>query len=549
MNADLERSEHNDEKFYEIFEQTEKESLLEDIDVASISKDDIITGKEIYNVILTLPDEICINNYVVQLRQRAKELRCKSDFEQRVKAYTNAAFKQLKKKEREARLIEFEEKIANYPGWWDGRTIDEDIFCDKFLKGKDLRCINRIMYSVDGIVEDGQLESEIYAIIKSFCKKDIAGRVKKILETLKVKCYSPPLAVDIHKIHVRNGTIILGDSGKSSCRFVPEKEFCTSRLAVDYSENHVRPNVWLDFLHELLDAEDIKTLQEYMGYCLIPCTKAQRMLMLIGNGGEGKSRIGIVMQAIFGSALVNGEIKDLDNGSKARFAREKLVSRLVLLDDDVDLSALSGTSFLKQLVTAEIPLEVEPKGKPSFQAMLYSRVIAFGNGAISSLYDNSDGFYRRQIILKVKPKPDTRKDDSFLIDKLLKEKEQIFQWCLRGLWRLIDNDFTFTVSESAKRNLEESRREGCNIIAFMESEDLIKRDPYGAATAKELYWAYEKWCDQNNEESRRSKSFTRFLRDNQKRFNIVYGEHVAAQTGGRARGFKGIALKVGFRNT
>ena len=45
--------------------------------------------------------------------------------------------------------------------------------------------------------------------------------------------------------------------------------------------------------------DDITTLQEFMGYCLIPSTKAQAMMFIIGNGGEGKSRIGIIMKEIF----------------------------------------------------------------------------------------------------------------------------------------------------------------------------------------------------------------------------------------------------------
>lgn len=43
---------------------------------------------------------------------------------------------------------------------------------------------------------------------------------------------------------------------------------------------------WFKFLEQLVHPEDIPTIQEYMGYCFIPTTKAQVMLMLIGNGGE-----------------------------------------------------------------------------------------------------------------------------------------------------------------------------------------------------------------------------------------------------------------------
>ena len=42
----------------------------------------------------------------------------------------------------------------------------------------------------------------------------------------------------------------------------------------------------------VLQPEDIPTLQEFLGYCLLPTTKGQKMLMLIGKGGEGKAASG-----------------------------------------------------------------------------------------------------------------------------------------------------------------------------------------------------------------------------------------------------------------
>ena len=34
----------------------------------------------------------------------------------------------------------------------------------------------------------------------------------------------------------------------------------------------------------ILYAEDIPTLQEFIGYCLIPSNKGQRMMVIKGNG-------------------------------------------------------------------------------------------------------------------------------------------------------------------------------------------------------------------------------------------------------------------------
>jgi len=59
---------------------------------------------------------------------------------------------------------------------------------------------------------------------------------------------------------------------------------------------------------QLLHEDDIPTLQEYMGYCLIPSNKGQQMLFLVGKGGEGKSRVGLVMRVLLGDNMCNGSI-------------------------------------------------------------------------------------------------------------------------------------------------------------------------------------------------------------------------------------------------
>lgn len=543
---DITLNEEQLEEFAEISSGDQSEGQSEgEPNLSGLERSDLVTGRECYEYILTLDNMIGVCEYVARLRERARELKCKTDFEQRVKPYVEQVRRDIARREKEQRAAEsaalLEQRQADFPEWWDGQTIDEDIFCDEFLKGRSYRCINGIVYSADGMIEDAQLSKEIYERIKYFCKKDIAGRAKKILDCLKIKCYTHPLPPDPYKIHVLNGTIHLAPDGSFS--FSPVKEFCTCRLNVEYTDNITRANVWRDFLTDLLEPQDVLTLQEFMGYCLIPSTRAQKMLLLVGAGGEGKSQIGVVMQEIFGAGLVNGELKDLDNGNKARFAREKLVERLVMLDDDTDLAALGGTSFLKQLVTAQIPLEVEPKGRPSFQTLLYSRVLAFGNGAISSLYDNSDGFYRRQIILKVKPRPADRADDRAISEKFIAEKQQIFMWALLGLGRLMRGGFEFTQSEQARQNLEQAKRDSCNIFAFMDSDGYFKRDPQGAITSKDLYALYVDWCEDNEETPRAGRSFFRFISESARKFGIEYNENVRLKDGKRARGYTGIVSR------
>ena len=73
-----------------------------------------------------------------------------------------------------------------------------------------------------------------------------------------------------------------------------------NRLPVRYNPDAPAPEKWLAFLDDLLEKEDIPVLQEFMGYVMIPSNRGQKMLLMIGNGGEGKSRIGRVLRAILG---------------------------------------------------------------------------------------------------------------------------------------------------------------------------------------------------------------------------------------------------------
>ena len=59
-------------------------------------------------------------------------------------------------------------------------------------------------------------------------------------------------------------------------------------MTVNYNKDASKPKKWLAFLDGLLEEDDIVCLQEFMGYCLIPSNRGQKMLLIIGKGGEGK---------------------------------------------------------------------------------------------------------------------------------------------------------------------------------------------------------------------------------------------------------------------
>ena len=373
------------------------------------------------------------------------------------------------------------------PRWMQDKHFNEVLFCEDFLAEYPMVCVGGSFFTVEGRVADEEsIRKQIYEMLRPHFTSGTSRRATSLLETLRLE-------------------------------------------------------TWLRFLSDLLEAEDILTLQEYLGYCLIPTNRGQVMMLLKGNGGEGKSRIGVVMQKMLGSNLKNGSIAKVE---RSPFARADLEHELLMVDDDMKLEALQSTHYLKSIITAEMPMDLERKGEQSYQGKMYVRFLAFSNGDLESLYDYSDGFYRRQLILSVKKRPPNREDDPFLADKLCGEIEGIFLWCLEGLCRLQSNNFRFTESSQTKANREDARREADNVLLFLRSEGYIRLKADSAIPSAALYGIYCLWCSDNAYKPLAARTVSMTLKKHADEFGLEHDNHIQNALGKRVNGFWGIEALV-----
>ena len=196
-----------------------------------------------------------------------------------------------------------------WPDWYNGKKIDEVQFGRAFLEQWPLKCVNGTLYTLDGPVEDeSEIKQRILENIEEYVTSGLSKKVTNILETIKLLAFSDPFPIEQDCIHLQNGVYHLPDGS-----FQESRLFCQNRLPVKYDPKASSPDLWLTFLHELLDDADIPTLQEYLGYCLIPSTKGQKMMLIVGKGGEGKSRIGLVLKRLMGDAASNGSVQKVEN--------------------------------------------------------------------------------------------------------------------------------------------------------------------------------------------------------------------------------------------
>lgn len=428
-----------------------------------------------------------------------------------------------------------EEFLKNAPEWvMDYNSINEVIFCKYFVQKHPMICVGGKLFDVDGEIEEDRLNNAISQEIMRYMMTGISKKVRAISDALKLYCYSDELPLRDDEIHLQNGTL------KTDGTFTAEKFFCRNRLNVSYQtfENEAYyPEHFLSFLLDLLDMKDIETLQEYLGYCLIPSTKGQKMMFIVGNGGEGKSRIGVVLQEIFGKNMLTGSFQRIETD---RFFRYNLQNKLIMVDDDMQLLALASTGYIKNLITAETPIDVEAKGEQSRSARVYTRFLCFGNGSPKALYDKTDGFARRMIILTTKPKPENRIDDPFIAEKFIAEKDKIFRWMFDGLRRLISNNFRFTISDKTKSNIAEALSDNCNIIDFLNDNNTVIFGKEHSVSCTDLYAIYSYWCSDNALTALKRETFVNWLKTNEKKFRIAYTNHVKSSDGKNVRGFFGV---------
>ena len=257
----------------------------------------------------------------------------------------------MENKENAVTTLPFEDSL---PDWFDGKRINEVLFCQQFLEKHPMKCVRGRLFTVDGLIEDkGQIGNLILEEVSGCLTSGLSKVVANLLASIKLQAYSPLLPIETDRIHVANGTYFMDG------RFTSDKSYCNNRLTISYNLDAPAPKRWLQFLSELLVPEDIPTLQEFLGYCLLPTTKGQKMLLMIGKGGEGKSRIGLVMRSLLGDSMNTTSIQKMESN---RFSRADLENKLLMVDNDMDMSALPKTNYIKSIVTSECKMDMERKG-------------------------------------------------------------------------------------------------------------------------------------------------------------------------------------------
>jgi putative DNA primase/helicase len=191
---------------------------------------------------------------------------------------------------------------------------------------------------------------------------------------------------------------------------------------------------WFQFLQEIFPEtkkgkEGWRTtlaLQLYFGTCLLPDTRTQKCLFLLGGGSNGKGVLLKTIAHVFNEANVSYlSIAEMSERFKVSMLRNKLLN----IGDEIGSKRVETTNF-KRAVTGDT-LVGENKNSQPFNFVPVAKHI-FTMNRIIKVADRSYGFTRRPILIKFNQRfePGTEKG---LEATLKSEADGIFLWMLNGL--------------------------------------------------------------------------------------------------------------------
>lgn len=421
--------------------------------------------------------------------------------------------------------------------------IDESQYIEAFAEQQGVKCINSVLYSVDGKMSDDKAKHIIMKDIKGYVRSNVGDKAEKLLKGIKQYCYTEPPTPTLDKIHFKNGTLSRDKNGLFTV-WSNEKEFCINRINADYNPNAKAPTKFLDYLKTVYYEDDQRTIQQYCGYCLIPTTILQKALLIIGDGGEGKSVLGAILNALFGEEnCYNESISVL----QSKFGVANVENKLLFIDDDLSENALTNARTFKNLVTNKTTIAAEKKFVQNNQFKSYIRFLIFGNFTLQSLYDISEGFSRRQLVLQAKPKDKSRTDNPFIDREIIEtESEGVMLWIINGLNELIKNNYKIFVSDRTQEKSEELKKQQDSVLCFLEECDSITLSPTAQIYSCTLYDTYQDFCEDNLLIPLKQKTFVSSVKVKGKSKGIQYSTNIRIGNK-RARGFEGIGLADGIK--
>lgn len=403
-----------------------------------------------------------------------------------------------------------------YSGKEPNRTlkVNGDILADSISRGLSYLIVRRPEEDKDDfyVYENGVYNkcnrNKVKSIIRKYVPVGLASdnMINNVYNLLLCKesniCTFRDLDTNEQYINVRNG--LYNIRNKQLEPHTP-KLYSTVQLDCEYQpENNHRP-VFERYMNDLcsdtdgnIDKEKKAVLQEYIGLILsnVKVYRTKLCLVLYSLlGNSGKTQILNMVDVLLGSdKTINIPLQQMNENSK--FSMGSIVGKRLISIGDQTGSDINDSAVFKQLTGGD-PVKVEPKNKQPFSYTFCGGIIMACNNLPNIKDDKGGHVFERFCIVPCTNTIEQERRDGELLDKMLKERNAIFNWFLTGLNRLIDNGYKVTKSKACDEAANEYRNTLDTIFRYLDEYYIITDDKMDMILKTKFEDDYTYWCKDN----------------------------------------------------
>lgn len=276
----------------------------------------------------------------------------------------------------------------------------------------------------------------------------------------------------------------------------------------DPSEDYSKVGTEIEnFLKQAIPKEDDREmLLEYIGLCCTKDVKQQKMLVICGEGGTGKSTIINLIQDIVGA-------RNCSNVAMSKLSKDfqaiRLMGKLLNSCADLEIDALDDVTMIKKLI-GEDAISDSYKGKDIISFNSYAKLLFSTNELPLVRNEKTGGFYRRLLVLSMNEQPKHR--DPRLYERLKAGIPYLIHLAMQAVHRMYERGYILE-SEGSKAKVRQLRVDSDSIEAFL-ADKCVRTGTYDDRCDRSvLYSSYSKYCEEEERQSHKRNAFFKALRN------------------------------------
>lgn len=288
-------------------------------------------------------------------------------------------------------------------------------------------------------------------------------------------------------------------------------EFMMTKMCLsEYDTSNKKPERWMKFLNEVCngDKDLVRYLQKCVGYSLTGSNREQCAFFLYGIGNNGKSTFLETIADMLGGYAANAQPDTLmtkrnDSGGGANSDIARLKSIRFVTTEEPSEGVRLNEGLVKQLtgggrVTCRFLFGDEFEYEPEFKIWIATNHKPVIRGT-------DIGIWRRIRLIPFEVNIPKENVDKNLKYKLREEMPQILHWAVEGVQMYAREGLD--MPDAVKRATDEYKSEMDLLQAFTDSCIEIDYTVAVGIPANELYAAYVRWAEKNNEYVMTSRKF------------------------------------------